>query len=413
MSIIIAILVIVYWYAYCYNFYRVTAQRRINMKKLGVIGFGGRLHGDVIQALCDVSDEFKVTAIADPATDKVRERIEKKPRGIAENVELYDDADKLLAEADVDAILIGTRCSLHTTMAIKAMERNVPIFLEKPVCTSMEDLQRLNDANKKYNPRVLVSFPLRFSAITVLVKEILDSGKIGEILQVDAYNDVPYGRVYYQNWHRDENETGGLWLQKATHDFDYLNYLLNDKATEVFARDVRKLFKGDMPAGMTCDKCDKTKTCPESPYIVRNKYLDYRKGPYCCFAVDTGNEDCGTALMKRESGAIVSYSQNFFARHNAARRGARFYGYNGTLEFDWYKGEIKVYMHTSPHVETYALKDSGTAHFGGDQKLAEMFLDIMNGTNVSYLNEGMESALQCLMAKQSCETGSNIIIPEL
>ena len=384
------------------------------MFRLGVVGLGRRIFEGVLPSLFQLSDEVIVTAIADPAEESVRKRMETKPEYFSEDVKVYVSANEMLEKEELDAIIIGTRCSLHTEMTIRAMEKRVPIFLEKPVCTNMEDFSRLAEANRKYAPKVVVSFPLRFSALSVFAKELIDSGKIGEVLQVDAYNDVPYGRVYFHDWYRDESETGGLWLQKATHDFDYLNYILGDRVEEVFARSVRKLFKGDLPAGTTCDTCENRMTCPEAPFMIEHVYQDVLKGNGCCFAKDTGNEDCGTALLKCESGAIVSYEQNFFARHKAARRGARFYGYKGTLEFDWYKNEIKVFMHNSPRVETYSFEDKGNTHFGGDLKLAEMFLQMLRGeSDASYLKEGLESALICLKAKESCETGKNLLLEKV
>ena len=379
------------------------------MFRIGVIGLGTRIHEGVLPPFFQLGEEIRVTAVADPATTEVQKKIQEKPEFYADDIRLYENADDMLKKENLDGIIIGTRCSLHTQLAIKAMEKDVPIFLEKPVCTTMEDYKRLSEANEKYKPKVVVSFPLRFSALAVCAKELIDSGKIGEVLHVDAFNDVPYGRVYFHSWYRDEKETGGLWLQKATHDFDYLNYILGDKVEEVFAREVRKLYKGDMPAGSTCTTCDKRMTCPEGPYMIQHMYQDKVIGDQCCFATDTGNEDCGMALLKCESGAIVSYAQNFFARHKAARRGARFSGYKGTLEFDWYKSEVKVYMHDSPRVETYHFEDNGGSHFGGDLKLAELFIQMLKGeSKESYLEEGLNSALLCLKAKESCVTGENI-----
>lgn len=392
------------------------------MIKLGVIGLGIRAYLVVVPELRKYSEEFCVTAIADPDTEAIKKKIKEIPEGYpsthndayADDVRIYDNADDMLEKEDLDGIIIGTRCSLHTELAIKSMKKNVPIFLEKPVSTNLEDLQRLVDANKKYNPKVVVSFPLRFSALSVLAKEIIDSGKIGDVLQVDAYNDVPYGRVYFHDWYRNENETGGLWLQKATHDFDYLNYILDDTAEEVFARYNRTLFKGNMPAGLKCADCEKKDTCPEGPTTIKNVYQDNVIGEYCCFATDTGNEDCGNALVKYKKGTIVSYSQNFFARHKAARRGARFYGYKGTLDFDWYKNEVKVYLHNAPLVETHTFEDKGASHFGGDLRLAELYYKMVKGeSDKSYLMEGIDSAHLCLRAKESCETGKNIIVPKL
>ncbi|MBO5070575.1 MAG: Gfo/Idh/MocA family oxidoreductase [Roseburia sp.] len=386
------------------------------MYKLGVIGLGVRIHDGVLPSFYELAGEdYRVTAVADINPEGVRERLKNNPRpGYASDLKIYTDADEMLAKEELDGVLIGTRCSLHTPMAIKVMEKNIPIFLEKPVATTFEDLKRLNEAKQKYNPRVAVSFPLRYSEIAVMVKEIIDSGKIGDVLQVVAFNDVPYGRVYFHDWYRDENETGGLWLQKATHDFDCLNYILGEKAQNVYARYTKKLFKGDMPAGLTCDACEKNKSCPESPFVIKNKYHDVVRGEYCCFAKDTGNEDCGSAVIEYQSGAVLTYTQNFFARHSAGRRGARFYGYKGTLEFDWYKSEIKVFMHNAPRVETYSFDGGGASHFGGDLKLAELYMDMLSGKSTkSYLDEGMESALMCLMARKSCETGECINIPEL
>lgn len=392
------------------------------MIRVGIIGLGTRIHLGVMPELYRYSKEFSVVAVADPDEEGVRKKTSVTPKDYpddvnamyAEDMRLYADADEMLGKEELDAVLVGTRCSLHTELAIKVIEKGIPLFLEKPVSTNMEDLKRLAEANKKYNPKVVVSFPLRYSALSELARELIDEGKIGEVLQVDAYNDVPYGRVYFHDWYRDENETGGLWLQKATHDFDYLNYILDDEAEEIFARNRKVLFKGNMPAGLKCADCDKADTCPESPAAIKNKYQDEVIGKYCCFAVDTGNEDCGNALVKYKKGTVVNYSQNFFARHKAARRGARFYGYKGTLEFDWYKSEVKIYHHDSPRVETHTFNDNSGSHFGGDIKLAECFYKLIKGeTDKSYLSEGIRSAYLCLCAKESCERNENIIIPEL
>ena len=383
------------------------------MIKLGVIGLGNRIRNGVMPSLLGYSDEFVITDVYDSHRALVEEEIAKKEKGYAENIRWYDSPEELVEKADVDGVMIGTRCSSHTKYAILAMKMGVPIFLEKPVSTSMEDLRLLAEANRTYQPKVVVSFPLRFSKLSTFSKELIESGKIGEVWQVDAFNDVPYGRVYYHRWYRDEKESNGLWLQKATHDFDYINYILGDKAEEVFARWVKKIFKGDMPAGQKCTECEKYKTCIESPFVLERECQDQAYGDMCCFAVDTGNEDCGNALLKYKKGTIVSYAQNFFARHKAARRGARFYGFKGTLEFDWYKSEIKVYQHHCDCVETYSFAGGG-GHFGGDEKLAELYYKQIKGIETkSYLEEGIESALMCLMAKESCETSQNIVIPEV
>jgi predicted dehydrogenase len=276
------------------------------------------------------------------------------------------------------------------------------LYLEKPVSTTMQDLRRLKEGYAASNSQVVVSFPLRVTSLVKIVKEIVDSGKIGTIEHVQAVNNVPYGNVYFQNWYRDEAETGGLFLQKATHDFDYIQYVIGQRPTVISAMKSKQIFKGTKPAGLKCVDCEDNDTCLESPLVKKDMPPSWE---YCCFAEDTGNEDSGSALIEYESGMHVSYSQNFFARRGAGTRGARFLGYKGTVEFDFMTGKVKVYMHHTPLVETYEFTAS-EGHFGGDSTLVRNFGDVILGKtdSISTLDDGMLSALLCLKAKQSAET---------
>ncbi|MEK0313207.1 Gfo/Idh/MocA family oxidoreductase [Cohnella sp. 56] len=74
----------------------------------------------------------------------------------------------------------------------------------------------------------------------------------GEIEHVQAVDNVPYGSVYFHNWYRDERETGGVFLQKATHDFDCINHLIGLKPVSVCAVKSKQIFKGDKPEGLYC-----------------------------------------------------------------------------------------------------------------------------------------------------------------
>ena len=208
----------------------------------------------------------------------------------------------------------------------------------------MQDLLNLKTAADLSSSPVVVSFPLRVTPLVSVAKDIISSGKVGSVEHVQAVNNVPYGWCYYMDWYRDENITQGLWLQKATHDFDYINYLLGLKPVSVAAITSKRVYKGDRPAGLKCVDCGEWDTCMESPYHLYYTRHEIEKvediGRSCGFAQDTGNEDCGSALVEYENGVHLSYSQNFFARRGAARRGATLIGYKGTIEFNWSQGRI-------------------------------------------------------------------------
>ncbi|NHN32460.1 Gfo/Idh/MocA family protein [Paenibacillus agricola] len=365
--------------------------------RMGVIGYGNRI-GGMIKQIQKADPECQVSGIVDP--NKARSKVIGENQG-GKDIPCFDTPDEMLQSLQLDGVLIGTRCSLHTKMALQVLPSNIPLYLEKPVATTMEDLMRLKHAHELHHSRTIVSFPLRVTTLVQLVKEIIGSGKIGSVEHVQAVNNVPYGGVYFHSWYRDENETGGLFLQKATHDFDYINDIIGQRPVSVCAMVSKQIFKGSYPAGLKCVDCAENRTCAESTAFTPEREL----WPHCCFAEDTGNEDSGSALMRYESGMHMSYSQNFFARRQAATRGARFLGYKGTVEFDFVTGKVQVFMHHTPRVETYQL-ELGEDHFGGDRTLAESFIGMMRGTSepVATLEDGLLSALQCLKARESAIT---------
>jgi predicted dehydrogenase len=371
------------------------------MLRIGVIGYGNRITGIVDKLIS--TGEVQLAAITDIRNDVIRDALEKKGTS---GVAFYTDADEMMQKEPLDGVLIGTRCSTHTDYAVRVAKYGLPLFLEKPVCTNYKDLARLYEMLPSMNEKTVVSFPLRVTSVFEKVKEIVDSGRLGKIEHIQAYNNVPYGRGYYHKWYRDENETGGLFLQKATHDLDYLCALLGDnKPVRICAMKSKQIFKGDEPAGKKCADCEKAAECPESPENVKKLRDGYIIGEYCCFAADTGNEDSGSCMIEFESGMHLVYSQNFIVRGLAGKRGARLVGYLGTLEFDWNKKIITVYSHTEMTKEEISPEIAAGGHYGGDINLVQNFLGVMKGTekSVTPLLEGIRSAKLCLSARESSE----------
>jgi predicted dehydrogenase len=380
--------------------------------RLGVIGYGRR-----IRSVINHMDKFKtgtrLTAITDIRADEIKEEMVEKGMDTS-GVGFYADPEQMFEEEELHGVLIGTRCSLHAEMAEKVLRRNLPLFLEKPIATNMDDLRFLKEAYNKSKSQVVVSFPLRVTPLVKIAKEIIDSGTIGTIEHVQAVNNVPYGSIYFKGWYRDESETGGLFLQKATHDFDYINYLLGIKPIRIAAMKSKQIFKGDKPANLRCEDCQEQEECLESPFNAyytsgetKEIIVDSNR-PWCCFAEDTGNEDSSSALIQYETGMHVAYSQNFFARKAAGMRGARLLGYKGTIEFDWRKSELKVMMHHSPRVDVHKFDTSSMSHGGGDTVLARNFIQVIKGEadSVAPLEAGILSVAMCLAAKESAETGT-------
>jgi predicted dehydrogenase len=383
------------------------------MKRLGVIGYGGRIR-HMLATIDKFGTDATVVAVIDPAEAALRKQFPEKLEGVT----FFEDIDVMLDQAGLDGVLIGTNCLYHTPYAIKVLERGLPLFLEKPVAIDEDQLAALHSASLTTSSQVVVSFPLRLSELCAMTKEIIDSGAIGTVENVQATNNVPfYGSNYYHGWMRNEALTGGLWLQKATHDLDYLTYLVGKTPARMIAVESKTVFTGDMPAGLYCLDCPKKFECPESQYNLfytqgiindMSEAEGFWNGRWqCSFATDTGNHDAATAILQYESGAQLTYTQMFYARRGAAKRGAIFTGYKGTVSFDWYTDEVVVHHHHNGRVERHRVDlgpDGG--HHGGDERLAHDFLAILNGTGQSRatLEDGLLSAQLCLMAKRACQT---------
>lgn len=395
------------------------------MVNLGVIGYGVRVDM-LMDEFMKLPYEVTIKAITDTNPDRVKALMKKdgskalmhqmeidKIDGLwrtckmdPEGITFYTDADEMMDQEALDGIIIGTNCDTHTYFAKKVLERNIPLFLEKPVGVTIEDLKVLQGYLKVTTAPTVISFPLRVTQLVQEVKKLLDSDIIGKIEHVQAFNDVPYGFVYFHDWYRNEAISHGLFMQKATHDMDVINYLLGEKPLKICAMKSKQIYKGDMRAGLRCSECEKWETCMDSSYNIEHIRNDIPRSDYCAFAVDTGNEDSGSLIAKYESGMHAIYSQNFFARKGAARRGARLYGYKGTLEFNFATDDIKIYDHMSDKVSTIKINTPPAGHGGGDSVLCKNFIQLIEGktiTSVAPLEAGIESALLCLKAKESAE----------
>lgn len=393
--------------------------------RLGVIGYGVRIDM-LMDEFAELPAPPVIAAVADPNPERVKELMLKsgskekqhemeidKIDGLwrkcimhPENIHFYETAEEMLDQEELDGVLVGTNCNTHTHFAKMVMDRNLPLFLEKPVAVSRDELKILKECDAKEHAPVVVSFPLRVTKLIQQVKKLLDADVIGKVDHVQAFNDVSYGYVYFHDWYRDESVAHGLFLQKSTHDVDVITYLVGEKPVEVCAMKSKQIFKGDMPEKLRCSQCDRTAECMESTYNIVKTRNDTPRSDYCCYAKDTGNEDSGSMLIRYESGMHAVYSQNFFARKGAARRGARLYGYKGTLEYNFVSDKITIYDHMSDQVTEIHMNGSANGHGGGDFHLAENFVNLISGKDtesVAPLRSGIESASICMAAKESSE----------
>lgn len=395
-----------------------------------MIGLGDR-SAHMVRVMHKADPAVRVTAVADLRGRATVRRFDGSDVCDPSRVRVVAEADELLDPAtaadEFDGFVIATNCDSHATLAARVARTGLPLFLEKPIAISWEQLRAVHRAyaQRDEGPNVVVSFPLRLTVHVQTALEIVRSGRLGTINQVQAVNNVPYGGVYYGQWYRDYPTTGGLWLQKATHDFDYINAILGRRPFTITAMSTRACYGGTMPQDLTCSKCSITETCPESPANLARRgddggTMNFHSGRkenadhLCTFSKSILHQDAGSAIVMYDGGAHASYSQNFVTRRSAGLRGATVIGYDGTLQFDWQSETLRVIDHHRDRVDEIAVKASG-AHGGGDYELAKNFIDVVRGRapSRSTLHDGMLSAAMCLAARDSAYKRTMETIPDV
>lgn len=382
---------------------------------LGVVGHGSRVSSFIKQVLRGaeppaVRTEIRVVGIVDPDEAGARARLDECDR---QDVVFYQTLDEMARRANLDGLFIGTRCNLHAPYAIQAAGYDLPVFLEKPVAVNMRQARALEAAYEKAKSPVVVSFPLRVSPLCTMAHRLIKDGAVGAPEHITGLNYVPYGTCYWEYGYGNYKITQGLFLQKATHDFDYMMFLMGSNIVRVAAMaNWGRVFGGKKRAGLVCSKCPEQWQCRESP---QNRCRNESGGSgdhLCNFSTDWGspktgmNEDCSSALLEFASGAHGIYTQVFFTRRDAASRGAIVSGYLGTVSFDWYKNELKRVRHHEPFTDL-SNPSGGASHFGGDIELARNFLDIIRGRakSLTPITTGIQSVYSCLAAKESSLNG--------
>lgn len=359
--------------------------------KLGIIGFGGRMNS-MVNTLLKAEPQLTVVGFVDPAPEAALARVPEKDRG---SVGVFQTIGEMVDATQPDALAIGSRCDSHARLAIEASAFGLPLFLEKPVATRMEDALALEEAFRSDPCPVLVSFPLRASLVCQQAKRLLDLKTAGGIEHLLAVNYVPYGKNYFDMWYRDYSVTQGLFIQKATHDFDYLAFLAGAPITRVAAMS-------------SCGRVHQDASRKQEPPDPDVQYFEGIGFP------ETGmNEDSSSALLEFANGAKGVYTQVFFSKRGA-KRGAVVSGLHGMVEFDFYTGEIRGTRHREP-VNTLVTIEGKEAHFGGDARLAENFLAMVRdgAPSLAPLRTGLQSVYACLAAKASAELGQFIDVHQV
>ncbi len=197
------------------------------MINVGVIGYG-YWGPNLVRNLFEVP-ETQVVAVSDMRQERLDQVRSRYP-----SVEVSTDFHQLLNNPKIDAIAIATPVSTHYDLALQALRSGKHVMVEKPMASSSEQAMRLIDEAASRNLVLMVDHTFVYTGAVRKIKEIADSGKLGDILYYDST------RINLGLFQRDVDVIWDL----AVHDLAIMDYILPSTPCAVAATGINHVFGG-------------------------------------------------------------------------------------------------------------------------------------------------------------------------
>ncbi len=368
------------------------------MTTIVLIGYGGR--GQDYSAYAKkFPDKMKITAVAEPRKF-LRDAAAKEFSIPPENV--FETYEELLSHPPLgEGVFITTQDNDHVTPAIRAMEAGYRhLMVEKPIDHDMEECIRLAKAAREFGAGVQICHTLRYTPFYRKMKEIVDSGVLGEIIHINQEEEVGYYHYAHSfvrgDWRREE-DSSPMILAKCCHDMDMIYYLMGSTPTSLSSMGELSYFKEEnAPKGSTarCIDCP-VKECPYSAMtiysnlsnfyrmgVTKEGYTDLetamREGRYgrCVYRCDNTVVDHQSVNIHFENGSTATLTMNPFS--HLINRETHILGTMGELYGNMEDSIIRVYPFGKEPVE-YTISHAETNHSGGDEVLSGDFVKSIRG----------------------------------
>jgi len=202
------------------------------MKNFAIIGYGFRIRS-LVKLLIETNSELNLVSIYDSEWTEIKSELELKPEiqllGGSSLETFFEDLEK----EKVELVMIGSINSEHF-QHLKSIYEKFPkmkIFCEKPLVTTLSDLERLTEMVKLKSLNLATGFVLRYSPFFRKIKELIDTGIVGDVCNINANECLYYGHGAFinQNWRRHHNLSGGHVNEKCIHMIDLLNYYVEGR----------------------------------------------------------------------------------------------------------------------------------------------------------------------------------------
>jgi predicted dehydrogenase len=389
-----------------------------------VVGAGGRGRGYSVFAK-EFPERLKIVGVAEP-NDFNRNWMVENQHLPAEKV--FKDWREMAQQPRLaDAVIIATQDAMHVEPAVAFAGRGYAMLLEKPMAPSEEDCLRITQAVKEAKILFAVCHVMRYTTYTQALKNLVDSGVIGEVVSLQHLEPVGYWHQAHSfvrgNW-RNEKESSFMLLAKSCHDLDWIRYIMGKSCRSVSSFGALTHFKKSQKP-LEAGSATRCLTCayePQCPYSAKKIYLGalargdrgwpvdvvapnptvasvtaaLESGPYgrCVYECDNDVVDHQVVNLLFEHDKTATFTMTAFNR--AAHRKTRIFGTRGELYGDGETIEHFDFLTDQTRVIPTETEESGIlgGHGGGDYGLMDRFVRAVARNDLSFILSGVDESFE-------------------
>lgn len=356
----------------------------------------------------------------------------------------FSSAEELLSKEKLaDVLIVATQDRQHLAHTVAGLRLGYDVILEKPIAITPQDCLTIRNEAEKSGRVVAVCHVLRYTMFYRTIKEVIDSGRIGKIVNVDAVENVGYWHQAHSfvrgNW-RNSQTSSPMILAKSCHDLDILNFLIGEKCKRLSSYGSLKFFRAENRPQGAADRCLDCKYRSGCVYSATEFYLSpdslkehewfcyavspdgtheslenaLREGAYgrCVFACDNDVVDHQVVAMEYENGITATLTMSAFS--SEMYRTVRIMGTHGEIEASQKDNVVRVtpFGGKTEYYDINVLASDLSGHGGGDnQMMTDFFARITEGKGrlSSSIAESVSSHMMAFAAEYSRLNGGESV----
>ncbi len=362
------------------------------------------------------ADQLDIVGVAEPIP--IRKQRYSSKHNIPESNQFNTWEDVFKRPKFADAIIITTPDDLHYGPCMAALKMGYDVLLEKPISPSEKECRDILELAKKNNRIVAVCHVLRYAPYFVKLRELMNSGAIGEVISVQHMEPIEHTHMSHSyvrgNWHNSKATTP-IILAKSCHDLDILKWMVNKPSQRIQAfGDLKWFRKENAPAGSTARCGDGCAVEAECPYSAQKLYYRNRQRTYvfdmpddkskhgehileklkttnygrCVYKMENDQPDHYICNIQFEGNITAAFSMEAFTSYEGRR--TRVMGSMGDIVGDMSSFTLTDFR-TGKKTEW---KQDTDGHGGGDWRLVADWIQAVDQQNPALLTSTIDASIE-------------------